>query len=759
MINYVLDEFVNNDKSITEATYSSQIQNYEEKDFELTSLSIKINNTKIALFGLDDIYYQLTLGKFNAFIANSNLGSYCIHIRNELVSIDEKSSNSSNSFPILQNNPFQNLEHMIEVSIYSLGKDPNESISVSNLNLDIVLSNILFNIDIPHLIKLSSLSEVFNDLPVIHSINDEPMTICFSLKFSNLLLGYERLGLSPQLILKFDNINIFTKDLLSFDLCVSISKANALLIDHSIPVEANTNDISLLNYLINLGYANMLTCDNLIASVNINNSETPNLKINLNLAKEKSNLYFDMCQDSLVTLNQLVEKMLLLIPERKMKTSDNKLPVTKEIKMVIDEDVYSIKDNDKFNEKKSYSLVSDDEDKYIISNIGYSQNTSNCDYTKNNTVYKTKNKVKSYSNDLINDNNFLENMYNKIKSKKTMLKLPNPLVNINVNNINFHIRIFDGYDWKETCQEVQISDIILIEYLRRSKTSIIDIELNDICFDYSLYPDTSYYASKLHFSINEFEIKDKVYDSNYNEFLSAQDSVELPMFKFEISNIRPILSDPTIESIVNLYISPLRLYIDQDTLRKFADIVNCFNLDTRNENETITPSTSSSNRPTSIKPTMKNTDYRIKKKNSNYTFFRKVNISDIRIIVDYKPKQFDINKLKNGQIQEVLNVIPLKDATLNFESLEFNGVTGVNKLVQRIIEKHLPKVFDQVPSIVLYIKPIRPFFKISQKMIDLIKNIYNKNYKNEQSMISGKIFFFIIFFFFFFFFFFFYFNL
>ncbi|ORX46623.1 hypothetical protein BCR36DRAFT_100657 [Piromyces finnis] len=263
--------------------------------------------------------------------------------------------------------------------------------------------------------------------------------------------------------------------------------------------------------------------------------------------------------------------------------------------------------------------------------------------------------------------------------------------------------------------------MVSMEYLRRSKKSIIDIDFNGIYFEYSIYPNNSYYANKLYLLINEFEVIDKVPTSGWNKFLSAQTPVEHPMLKLKLLNVRPILSEPSLESIVNLEVSPLRFYIDQDTLLKFAEILSFCNIDTESENRT---------------PTASINEEITKKNNSTQIYLRKVNISEIRIIIDYKPKQFSFNSLKDGQYGQILNILPIKDATLNFKSLKFYGLSGIDKLVQNIIEKYLPQAINQVPSIVLYIGPIRPFFKISEKMVDLIKNVYN-NYQNEQPMIPA----------------------
>jgi len=54
---------------------------------------------------------------------------------------------------------------MVEVSIYSLGKEESHVLNV--LNLNIVLSEILFNIDISCLIQLSSINEILTNLPPV----------------------------------------------------------------------------------------------------------------------------------------------------------------------------------------------------------------------------------------------------------------------------------------------------------------------------------------------------------------------------------------------------------------------------------------------------------------------------------------------------------------------------------------------------------------------------------------------------------------
>jgi len=83
------------------------------------------------------------------------------------------------------------------------------------------------------------------------------LALRYSLIFNNLLLGYERLETSPQLIIKFKEICIYNEDtlilgeVLSLNTFLSIENMNVLLTDHSIIPEINTeSNISLVDYLI-----------------------------------------------------------------------------------------------------------------------------------------------------------------------------------------------------------------------------------------------------------------------------------------------------------------------------------------------------------------------------------------------------------------------------------------------------------------------------------------------------------------------------
>jgi len=58
---------------------------------------------------------------------------------------------------------------MIEISIYSLAKENESSLSVLNINIS--LSEVLFNIDIPCLLQLASISDQLNDLPPVISFS------------------------------------------------------------------------------------------------------------------------------------------------------------------------------------------------------------------------------------------------------------------------------------------------------------------------------------------------------------------------------------------------------------------------------------------------------------------------------------------------------------------------------------------------------------------------------------------------------------
>ncbi|ORX46622.1 hypothetical protein BCR36DRAFT_217885, partial [Piromyces finnis] len=88
IINYVLDLFINvSSKDVETRNSNNEINSREsslvydsfnnspiEKMFELLTINIKINDIIISLYSYDDIFYQISLGTFESFIALSNLG-------------------------------------------------------------------------------------------------------------------------------------------------------------------------------------------------------------------------------------------------------------------------------------------------------------------------------------------------------------------------------------------------------------------------------------------------------------------------------------------------------------------------------------------------------------------------------------------------------------------------------------------------------------------------------------------------------------
>jgi len=123
--------------------------------------------------------------------------------------------------------------------------------------------------------------------------------------------------------------------------------------------------------------------------------------------------------------------MIISYREKKEPLDKSKnLSIAEEIKMTIDEDVYPSIKNNSFNSngysgdgylKKSNSLIFDDSDACII-DYDSVQNTPNLITSKNNTVFKSKDKVVSYNNDFKINNNYLENLLNEKKAKKNKSK-------------------------------------------------------------------------------------------------------------------------------------------------------------------------------------------------------------------------------------------------------------------------------------------------------------------------------------------------
>ncbi|EGV64688.1 hypothetical protein CANTEDRAFT_120534 [Yamadazyma tenuis ATCC 10573] len=192
-------------------------------------------------------------------------------------------------------------------------------------------------------------------------------------------------------------------------------------------------------------------------------------------------------------------------------------------------------------------------------------------------------------------------------------------------------------------------------------------------------------------------IYDNLLNSTWNKYLSYMNSIgekEIGknMIKFNLTTIRDPVSLNFNESILRISILPLRLFIDQDT-NEF--LVRFFNFN----------------------------DKRFKlEKLEEDIYVKKIEIrNDIKIKVDYKPKKLNLIGLKNGEFNELLNLIHINGLTINLNHIKLYGIKGGDQIFARLFEYWLPNIQQtQLVNLFNGVEIFKPFFSISESLKNVV---------------------------------------
>lgn len=109
---------------------------------------------------------------------------------------------------------------------------------------------------------------------------------------------------------------------------------------------------------------------------------------------------------------------------------------------------------------------------------------------------------------------------------------------------------------------------------RRRSSPDIEIHVERLSLELDVMPVSDQLGLHLVLAVRDYEVIDNVKTSSWNKFLGYMrpDINELPreqgsdMLRLELTGVRPVREDPTMEYRAKLKLLPLRLYVDQDAL-------------------------------------------------------------------------------------------------------------------------------------------------------------------------------------------------
>jgi autophagy-related protein 2 len=161
-----------------------------------------------------------------------------------------------------------------------------------------------------------------------------------------------------------------------------------------------------------------------------------------------------------------------------------------------------------------------------------------------------------------------------------------------------------------------------------------------------------------------------------------------------------VRSTPEEELRIKLDILPLRLYMDQDTLKFLLGFL-----------------------PHGSRPT----------KPSVGPYIQYFEASPLTVKVDYKPKQIDFSSLKHGGFAELLNVFQLDGAKMTLSPIKLTGIQGFERLVKEMQAIWLPHITQtQLGGMVSGVAPIRSIVNLGTGVADLVLLPIEQYYKDGQ---------------------------
>lgn len=214
-------------------------------------------------------------------------------------------------------------------------------------------------------------------------------------------------------------------------------------------------------------------------------------------------------------------------------------------------------------------------------------------------------------------------------------------------------------------------------------------------------------------------IYDNLVNSTWNKYLSYMSSmgekeIGKNMIKLNITTLRTPVNLNYNETIMKISILPVRLFIDQDT-NEFMTRFFQFNDDRFN----------------------------LPKIDEDIYIKKFIMTNDFKFKIDYKPKKINLTGLKNGEINQLLNLININGLLISLNSIKIYGIKGIDQLFIKLFEHWLPNIQNtQLINLFNGIELFKPFINISESLKDLIlvplndENYYKRVNKQSKNLLK-----------------------
>lgn len=257
--------------------------------------------------------------------------------------------------------------------------------------------------------------------------------------------------------------------------------------------------------------------------------------------------------------------------------------------------------------------------------------------------------------------------------------------------------------------------------LERSKAHKVAFELKGISADFLLFPpDSGDVVSSIDVRVKDFEIFDNVPTSTWRKFLTqlSVDSegreMSKPMVHIELHNVRTLENYSASEIVMHVTVLPLRLHVDQDAL---DFITRFFEFKDQHTSE---PNTA-----------------------HDQPFIQRIEVDNVDLCLDYKPKKIDFVGLRSGHTSEFMNFVILDGANIRLRHAIIYGLRGFEPLHKTLNDIWMPDVKrNQLPTVLAGLAPVRSLVNIGAGVRDVVAipvREYRKDGRIVRSIQKGAL--------------------
>ncbi|KAF2751335.1 hypothetical protein M011DRAFT_464069 [Sporormia fimetaria CBS 119925] len=250
--------------------------------------------------------------------------------------------------------------------------------------------------------------------------------------------------------------------------------------------------------------------------------------------------------------------------------------------------------------------------------------------------------------------------------------------------------------------------------LGRSKNKKIAFDLAGITVDFIVFPpDSGETQNSLDVTVDQLQVFDHVPSSTWNKFVTSlvppsKRETTRPMIHLEILTVKPVADLAATELVVRVDILPLRLHVDQDAL----DFITRF-FEFKDDN---TPENNAS---------------------ADGPFIQRLEVMEVKLKLDYKPKRVDYRGLRSGHTTEFMNFVTLDGADVILRHCMVFGISSFDKLHKTLNDIWMPDVKrTQLPQVLSGLAAVRPLVNVGSGMRDLIV-VPMREYKKDGRIVRS----------------------